>query len=299
MGECRMDIIDTEIGYLGYFDSESYGMTWKVRGFCVDKSNEDVFETTNVYGDILNSDIHHLYYGHYTYGHQGGVWDNNKMHDNWQYGFDPHDDSDYLTISNNEVYNNVNHGIIASKRCNNVKIFNNVVRDGGENAAGIFLHRSSDHAEVYNNQISNMQDAGIAMLESFDALIYDNTIEGAKYGIRMSLGSARNQVYDNSFSDITDQGLYTYEGSDEPDVAGGRPYDNVLSNNVVSNCPVGVKIKEGDDNVLAGNTFIDVDTFEFPDSTNTLWTGNTIGDGCIEEDDEVDYADGSDAIPVC
>ncbi|CAM9590634.1 unnamed protein product, partial [Hapterophycus canaliculatus] len=89
MGECRMDIINTEIGYLGWFDSESYGMTWKasgVRGFCVDKSNEDVFETTNVYGDILNSDIHHLYYGHYTYGHQGGVWDNNKMHDNWQYG---------------------------------------------------------------------------------------------------------------------------------------------------------------------------------------------------------------------
>ena len=25
-------------------------------------------------------------------------------------GFDPHDDSDYLTISNNDVYNNVNHG---------------------------------------------------------------------------------------------------------------------------------------------------------------------------------------------
>lgn len=31
MGECRMDIIDTEIGYLGYFESESYGLTWKVR----------------------------------------------------------------------------------------------------------------------------------------------------------------------------------------------------------------------------------------------------------------------------
>lgn len=26
--------------------------------------------------------------------------------DNWQYGFDPHDDSDYLTISGNECYNN-------------------------------------------------------------------------------------------------------------------------------------------------------------------------------------------------
>lgn len=110
MGECRMDIIDSEMGHLGYFDSESYGLTWKVRGFCVDKSNPDVFETTNVYGDIKNSDIHHMYYGMYSYGHQGGVWVNNNMHDNHQYGFDPHDDSDYLTISNNKVWGNVNHG---------------------------------------------------------------------------------------------------------------------------------------------------------------------------------------------
>ncbi|CAM9768901.1 unnamed protein product, partial [Choristocarpus tenellus] len=30
MGECRMDIIDSEIGYLGYQASESYGLTYKV-----------------------------------------------------------------------------------------------------------------------------------------------------------------------------------------------------------------------------------------------------------------------------
>ena len=69
-GECRMDIIDSEMGYLGWFDSESYGLTWKVRGFCTDKSNPEVFDTTNVYGDIKNSDIHHMYYGMYSYGHQ-------------------------------------------------------------------------------------------------------------------------------------------------------------------------------------------------------------------------------------
>ena len=109
-GECRMDIMNSEMGYLGYKDSESYGLTWKVRGFCTDKSNPEVFDTTNVYGDINGSDIHHMYYGMYSYGHQGGVWTDNKMHDNHQYGFDPHDDSDYLTIARNEVYSNVNHG---------------------------------------------------------------------------------------------------------------------------------------------------------------------------------------------
>ena len=46
-------------------------------------------------------------------------------------------------------------GIIASKRCNNVRIFDNTVYDGGEAAAGIFLHRSSDSAEVYGKSLHN------------------------------------------------------------------------------------------------------------------------------------------------
>ncbi|CAM9847007.1 unnamed protein product, partial [Ascophyllum nodosum] len=123
------------------------------------------------------------------------------MHDNHQYGFDPHDDSDYLTIARNQVYSNVNHGIIASKRCNNVKIYDNVVYDGGEEAAGIFLHRSSDSAKVYGNEVRNMQDAGIAILESFDAEIYDNVFEGVKYGVRISLGGGNNYIYGNTIRD--------------------------------------------------------------------------------------------------
>ena len=31
MGEARMDIEDREMGYLGFYDGESYGLTWKVR----------------------------------------------------------------------------------------------------------------------------------------------------------------------------------------------------------------------------------------------------------------------------
>lgn len=30
MGECRMDIVDSELGYLGYDSTEAYGVTWKV-----------------------------------------------------------------------------------------------------------------------------------------------------------------------------------------------------------------------------------------------------------------------------
>lgn len=43
------------------------------------------------------------YFGHYSYGHQGGRWKKNKVHNNIGYGFDPHDDSDHLLIKENEV----------------------------------------------------------------------------------------------------------------------------------------------------------------------------------------------------
>ena len=81
-----------------------------------------MFDEVNVYGNIYDSDIHHNHFGMYTYGHQLGDWRRNKMHDNTAYGFDPHDDSDFLTIHDNTVYNNGYHGIIASKRCNGVSI---------------------------------------------------------------------------------------------------------------------------------------------------------------------------------
>lgn len=35
----------------------------QVRGFCIDLSNEDLFERVNVRGDIRFSDIHHNHFG--------------------------------------------------------------------------------------------------------------------------------------------------------------------------------------------------------------------------------------------
>lgn len=51
-------------------------------------------------------------------------------------------------------------------------------------------------------------------------------------------------------------GLYTYEGSDSPDVSGnnGRPKNNVFESNIISNTNVGVKIKDGDDNTFTSES---------------------------------------------
>ena len=54
-----MERQDSDVSYLGYYSSEAYGLTWKVSGTLNDVS---------VYGNIINSHIHHNYFGVYTYG---------------------------------------------------------------------------------------------------------------------------------------------------------------------------------------------------------------------------------------
>lgn len=49
---------------LGYSASESYGVAYKARGLCKTLENLDIFDDTQdfdyaVYGDILNSELHH------------------------------------------------------------------------------------------------------------------------------------------------------------------------------------------------------------------------------------------------
>ena len=47
-----------------------------------------------------------------------------------------------------------------------------------------------------------MGDAGIALLESEDADIYNNRVDGAEFGIRLNLGSRDNLIRENTFNDI-------------------------------------------------------------------------------------------------
>ncbi|CAM9340651.1 unnamed protein product, partial [Sphacelaria rigidula] len=201
MGECRMDIVKSEIGYLGYDGTESYGITWKVRGLCEDLSNLDLFDSVRVYGDLQESDVHHLWYGQYSYGHLGGVWTDNELHDNWQYGFDPHDDSDYLTIARNTCYNNGNHGIIASKRCDHLLVIDNVSDNNG--GSGIMLHKSCDDSIVSGNGATGNFDAGLSLVETSRTTVNTNHFEDNRWGFRVTLGSTDNTVSEHGLVIIT------------------------------------------------------------------------------------------------
>ncbi|CAM9818058.1 unnamed protein product [Discosporangium mesarthrocarpum] len=288
MGTCTMNVINSEMAYLGYLGSEAYGLTWKVRGFCKDKSNVKLFDSKNVYGDMTGSKIHHNFFGMYSYGLQGGDLSNNEMYDNEWYGFDPHDDSDNLTITNNDVHGNGKHGIIASKRCDGVTITGNTVSDGGSEAAGIMLHRSSNNFVVKDNTISNMQDAGIAIFESFDGTISNNVIKNVKYGIRLSMGSADVTVSSNSFDSCSDYGFFTYQGTDPPEVNDGRPSAITFSDNTISATSVGFKFKNSDGLIIKDNEFTGTKTMELESAKTLTMTGNTIPSGV-----DFEYSSGS------
>ena len=91
-------------------------------------------------------------------------------------------------------------------------------------------------------------------MESMNAKVHHNDITGTKFGIRLSLGSAGNQIYSNTFDTATDWGLYTYQGSDPPTtgVSDGRLAYNVFENNKVTGTAGGVKFKNSDNISVIG-----------------------------------------------
>jgi parallel beta-helix repeat protein len=174
------------VGYLGYDDSEGYGLTWKVIG-----EQPGLFDKVDVLGDIQNSRIHHNFFGVYTFGGRGMQWLNNEVDNNVQYGFDPHDDTDHLLIQGNNVHHNGNHGIIASMRCDHLTIRNNRSWANGQN--GIILHRSSDDCLIEQNQCYDNADTGIVLAGSSRCVVRSNLLaRNFEAAVRLNLGSADN-----------------------------------------------------------------------------------------------------------
>lgn len=265
--ESRMDIIDSEISHLGSHNPESYGLTWKVNPPKCSSADsktpcpEYVFSTNlyglvNVYGDIKNSHIHNNFFGVYTFGAYGMQMINNEVDHNVWYGFDPHDDSDYLVIEHNNVHHNGTHGIIASQRCDHLIIRDNT--SWSNQRCGIMLHRYDVDSIIENNRCLNNQDSGIALFATSRDIVRSNICLGnVASGIRCSVGASDNLIEGNEFGDGVAFGLYLYKGNDPPAPGDdGHPRRNVFTNNWVhGNKNSGIFVTGGDANVFAGNRF--------------------------------------------
>jgi len=278
--ESRMDVIDSDIGYLGSHDAEAYGLVWKV----LQPTNNtygpltNLYNLVNVYGDIIHSRLHHNYFGMYSFGAYGMRMIDNEADNNIGYGFDPHDDSDDLVIEGNNVHHNDWHGIIASQRCNNVIIRNNVCWDNGRN--GIMLHRYCDDSLIENNHSVNNGDSGIALFDNHRTVVRGNTcLRNFNAGIRLSVGSHDNLIENNEFGEGASYGMYLYNGLDLPFPGDdGHPKRNrFINNRVHHNAGYPLFITVGDDNSFIGNIFeANGGAFRFISSMRNILESNSI-----------------------
>jgi len=235
----RMDVVRSDIGYLGYPGAPnrggpfggSYGISWKI--------NSGGFGDNLLTGVVRESSFHNNYFGLYTFGATGMLIDSNKFFKNIEYGLDPHDDSNNLLIVNNISYNNGNHGIILSKRCFNNVIAENISHDN--RLHGIMLDRSSNNNLVSDNIIYNNTD-GIVLYDSHSNVVYNNKIYNNTKGIRANAGSSENFFENNEIS-TNNVGIYLYEGAKI----------NTFLNNDVRENEVGIVLKDADNNILFDN----------------------------------------------
>jgi len=204
----RMDLVGTEVSHLGQPKLRNsgggvYGLSWRVE-------NSSRFGHELTTGTFIGNDIHDNYMGFYSFGATGMHLRDNKVYNNIEYGFDPHDDSNNFILENNEVYGNGNHGIIFSRRC-----VNNIIRNNHSynNALhGIMLDRESNNNSIYNNRVEGNVD-GIALWRSDLNAIYNNEVVNNKRGVRLNRRSADNVIYGNSITDSAQYGVYVYEES--------------------------------------------------------------------------------------
>lgn len=235
----RMDVIDSEIAYLGFPRSTEiaqeqqriggiYGLSWKIPN--------GTFGRVLLTGVVIGNSIHDNYFGIYTFGATGMVIRDNDVFDNIQYGIDPHDDSNNLLIENNNTYRNGNHGIIVSKRVVWSDIRGNRSTDNWLH--GIMLDRDSNYNLIEGNLATGNVN-GIAISEAHKNLIRGNTFIGNRYGIRANNGSSENR-FENNVIRRGEKGIFIY----------GEARDNVIVGNRINDNAQGISLKQTSRNIV-------------------------------------------------
>lgn len=222
----RLDIIRSEMAYLGSDYVGSYGVSWRLGG------------TT---GEVTDSVFHHCFFGVYSYEAKDLVFRRNVFRDNLYYGLDPHDATTGMIVEANEAYGNGSHGFIFSKFVTDGVLRGNHSHDNGAN--GIVLDAHSDRNVVAGNRVENNRGDGIVLLGSSRNLVEDNVVAGNRIGVRANKESADNIVRRNRIDGNT-IGVHAY---------GGASRLNALDNEVEDSAQAGV-ILEAPGSALRGGS---------------------------------------------
>lgn len=250
--QSRMDVIDSEISFLGYNAGESYGLTWKVVA-----PESASLEHTGVYGSVVNSRIHDNFVGVYSTGLRGGKWQHNEIDHNARYGLAPHTGSDGLLIEDNAVHDNGDHGITVRKDCERVVIRRN--RVWSNSASGISVHDGPRGTLIEANLVHHNADSGILIHASTGTTVRGNTVrDNTVTGIQLAMGAAGNHIEDNQVFNNGLYGVYVGRGRGQPTRGDGQPRSNeIVRNAIYGSGTDNVRPEQPALNRYADNTFTD------------------------------------------
>ena len=238
------DITNSEIAYLGYEEGKHKGGSGLSYYYGGDGSI------------IRNNDIHHVYFGLYTFGVGHMIIENNIIRNSGHYGLDPHTGTHDMIIRNNKVYDNNGSGIICSLNCYNILIENNKVHDN--TGDGIDFSRNMYNSIARNNIIYN-EPAGVLVSQSHFNQIYNNTVSTSGNGIYVNSGSTNNKMYDNILMNSKSHAILINNGSN------GNTF---YSNKIVSAIKEGLEI--GQDATSTNNVFSNNQVINSASPNNTI-----------------------------
>jgi parallel beta-helix repeat protein len=225
----QMTVDKSQLAYLGFGDRESYGLSWRTEGSG---------------GHVADSDISHLYFGVYSFGVGGLSITNNNVHDNVLYGIDPHTGSHNLKIQNNVVHDNGKHGIILAEDCVDSDISGNLVYRN--NHHGIVLYQHSDRNTIINNETFLNASQGININESGNNVIQGNKIyDNGESGIGIAQTGQDNALRQNDVRGNKQDGVRIVSEATTTELR-----DNVIG----QNDRYGIYVDTDGPFTLAGNT---------------------------------------------
>ena len=201
-----MNITNSELSYLGYeCGSGCSGLSY--------------------YGSsgtslVKNNEIHHNRFGFYSVGVGNVILEDNHVHHNFMYGFDPHTATHDMIIRNNTVHDHGAMGLICSLDCYNITIEDNEVYNSA--GSGIMFSRNMYDSVARNNDVHD-EDKCIFLSQSHNNEVYGNTVSNCEsQGIYLYHNSIENKVYNNTLINAT-EGI---ESSDDS-------LDNLIEKNTI------------------------------------------------------------------
>lgn len=176
------DITNSELAYLGYTcGGGCSGLTYYGGEGSIVKGNE----------------IHHNRFGFYSKAVAGLILEDNHVHHNFMYGFDPHTGTHDMVIRNNTVHDHGAMGIICSVDCYNITIDGNEVYKSA--GSGIMFSRNMYDSVARNNNIHD-EDKCIFVSQSSNNKVYQNNVSNCETGIDVFHDAAENAIYNNTIT---------------------------------------------------------------------------------------------------